>query len=476
MSLNLNDLLAEMERSAGLEKSASTNVQTEIKPSVSDELASVLTKKASEDLTKVAFAEGEALAKQLLTKLATNIQLDNAIMQAEDDKKVTPTSQGTVSEVLQDTIDKGVAAGGQSDDLVDEALDKEAQLTLTENQTMAKSIMQKIAQMVGEPTTTPAAAINVQGAPVPNQIQMANAEMTAFDDAKVQPMPGTEGTINNILEAIVAKAKAQGGGSDDLVNGEGPMEGSASLGSPADMQEKAAAVSALVDEGLDFDTAINMVKQAEAELYAEASEHEKIAAVNALVEEGMDFDSAIELVKQAEYEIAVEEDEMEKKAAFDYLVSEGVDFDEAAEMIKEAAEVTRKASNSDVLAMGARATGRGYLESIGGGIGGAALGAGAGALAIKTKAGRNAAATILKNYKGKGIKKGKEALMAGGAALGLAGGSNAGMLHGSFKSTRNSMDRHVEKQAAFEALTSNGVTFEDAIELVKQAELEVYGE
>ena len=36
--------------------------------------------------------------------------------------------------------------------------------------------------------------------------------------------------------------------------------------------------------------------------------------------------------------------------------------------------------------------------------------------------------------------------------------------------------RKREKQAAFEALTSNGVSFEDAIELVKQAELEVYGE
>ena len=143
---------------------------------------------------------------------------------------------------------------------------------------MANKIMQKIAQTVGEATTSPAAAVNVAAAAAPNLIQSANAVMTAADDKKVLPLPGAEGTLNNILEAVVARAEAQGAVSDDLVNGDKPAssaEGEAAL-SPeqeqekiAEEMEKAAAVSALVQAGCDFDSAFNMVKEAEEALAQE---------------------------------------------------------------------------------------------------------------------------------------------------------------------------------------------------------------
>lgn len=449
MSLNLNELLADLEQSAGIEKTAS--MQTEVKPAVSAELASVLTKKAEQDLSASAFDEGAKLAQQLLEKLATDIQVENGIMQAQDDKKIVPTSGGTVSEQLEATVHQAVARGGESDDL----LNKQAQLN-TENKNMAKSIMQKLAQIVGEPTTTPAAAANITPGTVPNVVQMANAEMTAYDDAKVQPMPGTEGTINNILEAIVERAKSQGDGSSNLVDGEGPVEGHASLGTGGDQQEKAAAVSALVGEGMDFDQAVDLVKQAEVQLIEEASGQEKIAAVNALTEAGYDFDTAIELVKQAEAEIAAEEVEMEKVAGLEELIASGTSFDDAVELIKKADKENKEAWKATGRAQ-VRSMGEGLAGGVGGGVAGAGIGAGVAKL----------------------LKKDPKLAALGAGYAGYMGGALGGGLHGMKASIKNTIKKHTaeaEKKAAFDELVANGVNFDDAIELIKKAELEVYGE
>ena len=327
--------MASLEVDAGMEKSASVTPQ--VKPNISQELEGLLTKAAEVDMTKSAFAQGEALAKELLQKLAAEneIQIGDAVMEAQDATKVVPTSCGTIDQSMAETVAQAAARGASSEDVMDKLEDGEKRAM--ENRKLARNIMSKVAQMVGEPTTTPAAEANVAGAVAPNMIQLDNAGMTAQDDVKVVPMPGTEGTINNILQSIVAQAQAQGAGSENIVDGPAaPEGGGAHLGTIEDEQEKAAAVSALTAEGLDFDTAISLVKQAEVDLNEEAEMQEKMAAVNALIGQGVDFDSAVELVKEAEYLLEVEADELEKVAAVNYLIGGGYDFDTAVELVKEA--------------------------------------------------------------------------------------------------------------------------------------------
>lgn len=361
-TLNIETLLAGLEKTAGIEKAAE---ETTAKPNVSAELAGILEKKSEEDVTASALAAGEALAKELLTKLASELTEDpmakttgdkkeNEIQKgveeivAFDNSKVLPNNQaGTIDAPLETTVENGIARGAKSDNIVDEIEDKkqtkEAQIK-SENEQMAKSIMEKIAQVVGEATTTPAAAVNTAGATAPNLIQASNAVMTAQDDAKVQPLPGAEGTLNSILEAVVARAKDQGAVSEDLVNGDAPASGaevadgdsSASVAQEADEVEKAAAVSALVDAGCDFASAVELVKQAEEALAVEADQQEKVAAVNALVEAGYDFDDAVTMVKKAEADLKGTNREQEKQAALEALIESGVDFDQAISMVKQA--------------------------------------------------------------------------------------------------------------------------------------------
>lgn len=357
-TLNLDSLLADLEKVAGIEKVASAT--PEVKPNVSAELSSILEKKAEEDITASALAAGEQLAKQLIEKMAAEnvIQEGNDVIVAADNAKILPTETGgTIDGVLEGTVEKGLALGAKSDDVVDKLEDgaqtKEAQTKL-ENEEMANKIMQKIAQTVGEATTSPAAGVNVAAAAAPNMIQAANAVMTAADDAKVLPLPGAEGTLNNILEAVVARAEAQGAVSDDLVNGDKPAsgaEGGSTLSPEQEQQkiasedeiEKAAAVSALVEAGCDFNSAVDMVKEAEEKLAAEADQQEKVAAVSALIEAGYSWDDSVAMVKKAEEELAAEATkgdsrEQEKQAAFQALVEAGVDFDQATAMVKQAEE------------------------------------------------------------------------------------------------------------------------------------------
>ncbi len=99
----------------------------------------------------------------------------------------------------------------------------------------------------------------------------------------------------------------------------------------AEAHKKYASMNELLEQGVDFDEAADMVKSAAEQ---EASDNlEKAAAINELVGRGHDFEDAVALVKQAAEEI---EDEMEKAATLGSLIAQGVDFDEAIEMIKEA--------------------------------------------------------------------------------------------------------------------------------------------
>ena len=417
-TLNLNDLLADLEKTAGMEK-----VATATKPNVTAELSGILEKKAAEDVTASALAAGEALAKEFLTKLASEltedpkakmtgdkkeneIQAGNDQIVAFDNSKIVANEgapgTGTKPEpglegALEGTVEEGLKRGAKDDDLVDEKLDngghkKTAEETKSENAEMAKNIMNKIAQIVGVTPTTPAAGENLTPGTAPNLIQHGNEQMTAFDDKKVEALPGAEGSLNNILEKIVDNAKAQGAVSEDLVNGDLPATDADSDKEviETDEYEKTAAVTALVEAGCSFDDAIALVKQAEEMLNIEADQQEKVAAITELCASGYDFDTAVELVKQAEAELNGESKEMDKVAAVNSKIAEGSSFEEAVEWVKEASK--------------------------------------------KEKG-------VFKPFPKKDMK-----------------------------------ERAHEKKAAFDALIEAGIDFDQATALVKQAEIDVYGE
>lgn len=431
--MNLNELLESLEQSAQIEKKASEQ-SVEVAPAIS---ADVLEKKASEDLTKVAFAQGEELARQLLEKLANEIQTDNAVMQAQDDQKVVPTETGgTIEQVLQGTVGQALDRGATTDDRVDAAIDEGAAASESkstqpeetmnkqaqENSSLAAFIMEKLAQEFNPQVSTPAAAVNVAGAPVPNKIQQDNAVMTSQDDAKVQGIvPGGDGTVNALFETIVGKALASGAGSDNLAEGAAPaVPGVVDAASQAGEEvEKAAAVSALCDAGLDFDSAVALVKQAEEELAVEAWEHEKQAAFNSLVEAGVDFDDAVALVKQAEEEL------FEKEAGVADLAAKAV----------------------------------GKLKGAGAALKNDAIKASVGASTLGL-----AAKSMDKKLAKKGLEQIGRSKLAVGATGGVAAGAGVAALRGR------------EKKACVDQLMAEGLDFDTAVELTKQAELEVYGE
>ena len=491
--LSIDSLMADLEKSAGITKAASV---ASAPAKVSTELANILEKKASEDITKAAFQAGEALAQQLLTKFAADnaIQAGDAAIVARDTSKVLPTqTAGSFDAPFIGTIETAIAKGATSDDVVDQIQDqqtKQAQIK-SENTEMAKGIMKKIAQMVGEDTTTPAAGEALGSAQVPNLLQQGTAAMTAQDDAKVLPMPGTEGSLNSILEAVVARAEEQGAVSDNLVDGNTAAPSSVE-GGPEDEQEKAAAVDALVGEGMSFSQAVALVKQAEEDMAVEADQQEKFAAVQELCAAGYDFDSAVALVKQAEADLAGEVDEQEKVAAVDELMGQGYNFEDAVALVKQAVEEKDhmlrgymspawqenaiakdhgkeglkgfKANAGKHITGALRVAGRGVGEGVAGAGIGAGIGAGVGAAIAKLRR--------LDPIAGAKI----------GAALGGSGGLYGGEIHGVVKSLKNQAAeahekyRGQEKKAAFDALVEAGIDFDQAMALVKQAEADVYGQ
>lgn len=255
---NLDDLLKGLEAETGIEKAASVAPEATATPDISTALTSILEKVSETDLTAKAAAEGEALAAGLLTKIAGEIKKD------DNTKENTQMSK------------------------------------------LANLILEKLAEGEGSPSQ---ADVGLQ-APA-NLIQEGTALQHADATQKVQPTPGTdtEASVNQIFEAIVQKAVAQGGGSDNLViNQPTATEGvgiqAAEHSNQEEAQEKVAAVQALVEAGYDFETSVDLVKQAEAAIQADEFEQEKQAAFNALVGAGVDFDTAVALVKQAEEDLA----------------------------------------------------------------------------------------------------------------------------------------------------------------------------
>ena len=171
-----------------------------------------------------------------------------------------------------------------------------------------------------------------------------------------------------------------------------------------------------------------------------------------LVNSGVDFDSAVDLVKAAAFEIEYEEDQQVKQAAFGELLNSGVDFDLAVALVKSASE--KEEGHGKTIGRGARVLGRSMVEGVAGAAGGAAVGAGIGALAAKA------------------LRKAPGVGAALGAGVGYGAGSAMGTVHGAGRSVQNQM---AEKRAAVSALMGSGVDFDQAVALVQAKADELYG-
>lgn len=176
---------------------------------------------------------------------------------------------------------------------------------------MAVQVMQLIKQAVdlGEMNAAGAAGNNVI-----NETTSIAGMSTAGQ--QMQPLNGNP---NQVLQATLAQALASGAVHPDQLdlnvlhqgmdegNGQMPiqdMAGNYDMNAVPSAQaqdniEKVAAVATLIDNGIDFEDAVIMVKQAEESILADEHEIIKRAAVNEMCQAGYSIEDAVYLVKQA---------------------------------------------------------------------------------------------------------------------------------------------------------------------------------
>ncbi len=382
-----------------------------------------------------------------------------------------------------------------------------------------------------------------------NEIINENIRDTGTQSAQVLPTP--DGSVDNILRALVARAKDSGaqdqnpdmeallgqaaeGNADGRVSealrlallGGGDETGQPAAGKTlvvADEEEKTAALNALVDAGIDYDSAVDLVKSAAEAIEEEEGSIVKAAALNELVSNGLSFEQAAELVKMAtetedDTEVTGTNVALEKKAALNELISAGYSFEDAADLIKaavtidaphwkEVAEDRDKEVSKikgfltkakDVSIRNVKAVGKhvaAHKGKYGAGAGALAAAGGAGAYLHHKKAealnelvgagysfedaanlikSADAVTDVLGKVKDKAAKAGLAAKSGAktvselvknhprAAVAGVAGAATLG-------AGAALMHKHREKQAALNALVEGGVSFEDAINLINAA-------
>ena len=279
-------------------------------------------------------------------------EMINALRQSVEQDMTKAASDASTQEAVEvktETQEPAIEKVAEAQPIVDEKTKSAAELGAE----MARSIMEKAASMksssaqavgktlaqtllekmasAGDMTTD----AGVSPGAVPSKVQADAAQQEAEQASTVKPMPGAGGNVNEIFDAMIQDALAQGAASVDQVHDTGVAAKEGAVEDHAvPAQVKTAAVGDLMEQGLDFDTAVELVKQASAEV---EEDFEKMAAVNHLMEhDGLDFETASDLVKQAAEELAFEEANMTKAAALSELLQSGVDFDQAVEMIKQA--------------------------------------------------------------------------------------------------------------------------------------------
>lgn len=346
MTFTLNDILTGVENAIQMQKQADEYAESDDKKATPEKDEKKDESKAKKDVDK-AKEEVDNAAKEV-----SNAEKKNG---EEEEQCKEARLQGAA--LAQEIMSK-VAAQLNPQTTKEPEMNKQAAAA---GQALAEALLTKLAN-AGDVSTENGIAPNS----VPNKNIVDSAQIVATDNAKVQPLPTSqdggvraEGDVNQILEGIVADAIAQGGVGYDQVAANTAMpsqaQGRAEMEATphqvpdesVDETEKAAAVSALVQNGYDFATAVDLVKAAEEEMKAEQEQQIKQAAIGALLDRGVEFDKAVAMVKQASAKMAMpvkgkiakpatasaETMQREKKAAFDALTANGVDFETAVKLV-----------------------------------------------------------------------------------------------------------------------------------------------
>jgi hypothetical protein len=312
--MKLEDLLGDIEKAA---ESTTKPAQSDDKPRVSKELDALLTKEATASNATRAFEEGEKIAKALLEKLAedaiANAVTDKPAEKQEPKQEVAPVEKAAEEkkeevkpeETKAEVEKKAEEKPADQTETKEEDMNKQAQDAGKE---LATAIIEKLAAMENEAVTGP------------GKLKEDTAKAVSQHDARIQPMPGRNGTLNQMFDAVFARAKAMGPtGVDQMATGaqakaesKDPAMGTPSIPVSPDFvdktaSEKQAAVQALCEAGMDWDSAVDLVKSAAEEIAKEEISQVKMAAVSQLVEEGVDFDTAVENVNAAVQEVTADE-------------------------------------------------------------------------------------------------------------------------------------------------------------------------
>jgi hypothetical protein len=322
--MELEKLLADLEKAASAQQAPAAKADD--KPAVSKEIEALLTKEASADNAAKAFEEGEKLAKAILEKMAEEAIKEIQAQPAETKPESTGGSttataapaEGTekVAEAKsveakaeEKTADAKTADAAKEVEKTAEAVDNKEETKEEDMNKTAQDAGKELAAAIMEKL---AAQENPGTASGPGKIKQDHDKMVAFDNQKVQRNP-RNATVSAMFDQLVARAKSVSNptGYDQMATGaSAPHDGKdKAMGTPSiapspDVVEKHAAVGALIEAGLDWETAVDLVKSAAEELAQEEFSTVKMAAVTHLVtEEGFDFDTAVEAVNTAVSEV-----------------------------------------------------------------------------------------------------------------------------------------------------------------------------
>lgn len=317
-ALTLDEIMATMRGEVfGQEKTASAAAPvqaatptplTSNTDSVTD-LESLLTKSAgvnvttleeTSDMNKQAQVQGKAIADALIANIVkqANLNMGDFVDDRQPEKApVDPTSKFRTG--------RGFA-------------DSHAQHVEAVKAFMAKNkIPLAVAGVV--------AAAGAGGAAAYNHSKQANAVaedstgMVMGQMAQQHATPREGMDVSNTLKGLLIQGIQNGGATNETSEMTGPSIDAAqgavmgvtpttppaqpngtALGSIGEMgpeQEKAAAVYSLVCDGVDFDHAVNLVKQAEEDLAGETIEMAKVAAVNEVMAAGYSMAQAVQWVE-----------------------------------------------------------------------------------------------------------------------------------------------------------------------------------
>lgn len=234
-----------------------------------------------------------------LASLIASLGSDEGVVKQASEQVAPQTTQSDVSDTAKD---------------LEKILTKQANEVNTEmsnakqkGQAIADSVMALVKQAM-------------DGSEGANRVIEQTTAQAAQSSAGIAETPREGNSITQTLQGLVANGIAQGAvradaldehvdsGRDEGHGGNTTMHSSDENEIEADENEEAAeddevektaALITLVDNGVDFDTAVSLIKQAEEEILADEEEFTKQAAVAALLNEGMDIEYAVELVKVA---------------------------------------------------------------------------------------------------------------------------------------------------------------------------------